>query len=131
MPPPLVFRASARNGGIITFLNPLPCVSLVTFHAGRHASALQLAVGLKLLLSLPPTLATGEFATLWLQLLSPQSIARHLRHGSPGPLTQIRGVGGGGMPSELSRARLHFSTGIRLSPYEDESAKCFAESLLP
>ena len=37
-------------------------------------------------------------------------------HGSPGPLILICGVGGGGVPSLLFRARLHFSTGILLSP---------------
>lgn len=37
-------------------------------------------------------------------------------HGSPGPEILICGIGAGGSPLVLSRARLHFSTGIRLSP---------------
>ena len=42
--------------------------------------------------------------------------------GSPGPLILICGVGGGGTPSVLSRARLHVRSGSRLSPYEVKSS---------
>lgn len=37
-------------------------------------------------------------------------------YGSPGPLTLICGMGGGGVPFSLLTALLHFRTGIRLSP---------------
>jgi len=37
-------------------------------------------------------------------------------HGSPGPEILICGVGAGGVPVVLSRARRHFRTGMRLSP---------------
>lgn len=42
-------------------------------------------------------------------------------HGSPGPEILIWGVGAGGVPVVLSRARRHFSTGIRLSPWSDNA----------
>lgn len=38
-------------------------------------------------------------------------------YGSPGPLILICGIGGGGLPFVLSRARRHFRIGIRLSPW--------------
>jgi len=40
-------------------------------------------------------------------------------HGSPGPEILICGMGDGGAPVVLSRARRHFSTGMRLSPWVD------------
>jgi hypothetical protein len=40
-------------------------------------------------------------------------------HGSPGPEILICGMGDGGAPVVLSRARRHFSTGMRLSPWSD------------
>lgn len=42
--------------------------------------------------------------------------------GSPGPLILICGVGGGGTPSVLFRARLHVRSGSRLSPCEVKSS---------
>ena len=40
--------------------------------------------------------------------------------GSPGPLTLIWGIGGGGALLLLSRARRHFRTGMRLSPWDGD-----------
>jgi hypothetical protein len=41
---------------------------------------------------------------------------RRPSHGSPGPEILICGMGAGGVPVVLSRARRHFSTGMRRSP---------------
>lgn len=41
---------------------------------------------------------------------------RRPSHGSPGPEILICGIGAGGEPVVLSRARRHFNTGMRRSP---------------
>lgn len=61
----------------------------------------------------------------------PRLVARRPSQGSPGPLILICGVGGGGTPSMLFFARLHFSTGIRLSPYEVRLAESQARQDTP